>query len=159
MSSYPLEYNNIFFEKELGDEPKGLGYALKGIVGKWKRRNGVLSSMRCLVEEALIISEKLSSLDELEIKRELVEHKKYITLNRKRSLELDPLSLAFVYEASKRKLKMEPYFVQMLAVVALSKGYLTEVDTGEGKTLSIAMAAAIAAWYGDPVHIITANDY
>ena len=91
--------------------------------------------MRCLVEEALIISEKLSSLDELEIKRELVEHKKYITLNRKRSLELDPLSLAFVYEASKRKLKMEPYFVQMLAVVALSKGYLTEVDTGEGKIL------------------------
>ena len=97
MSSYPIEYNKIFFEKELGDEPKGLGYALKGIVGKWKRRNGVLSSMRCLVEEALIISERLSSLDEFEIKRELDEHKKYITLNRNRSLELDPLSLAFVY--------------------------------------------------------------
>ena len=31
MSSYPIEYNKIFFEKELGDEPKGLGYALKGI--------------------------------------------------------------------------------------------------------------------------------
>ena len=159
MSSYPIEYNKIFFEKELGDEPKGLGYALKRIVGKWKRRNGVLSSMRCLVEEALIISERLSSLDEFEIKRELDEHKKYITLNRNRSLELDPLSLAFVYEASRRKLKMEPYSVQMLAVVALYKGYLAEVDTGEGKTLSIAMAGAIAAWSGGSVHIITANDY
>ena len=54
---------------------------------------------------------------------------------------------------------MKPYPVQMLAVVALYNGYLTEVDTGEGKTLSIAMAVAIAAWSGDPVHVITANDY
>ncbi len=159
MNSYPIEYNKIFFEKVLDDDPKGLGYFLKSLVGKWKRRGKVLSLMRSLVEESLTLAESFSSLKDFELENELNEYKKSVLLKKNRSKNLDPLSLAFVYEASRRKLKMKPYPVQMLAVVALYNGYLTEVDTGEGKTLSIAMAVAIAAWSGDPVHVITANDY
>ena len=48
---------------------------------------------------------------------------------------------------------------QCLAAAALLDNRLAEMATGEGKTLAIALAAAVAALAGVPVHVITANDY
>lgn len=67
--------------------------------------------------------------------------------------------LALVCEVARRSIGLNPYSVQMVAALALCQGYLTEIDTGEGKTLSIAMAASLAAMGGGHCHIITANDY
>jgi preprotein translocase subunit SecA len=67
--------------------------------------------------------------------------------------------LALIAEAARRETGLRPYPVQLLAALALIDGYLAEIDTGEGKTLSIALAAAWMGWTGRPVHVITANDY
>jgi preprotein translocase subunit SecA len=48
---------------------------------------------------------------------------------------------------------------QIMAAAALLDNRMAEMATGEGKTLAIAMAAAVAALAGIPVHVITANDY
>ena len=49
--------------------------------------------------------------------------------------------------------------MQVLAALALDDGYVVEMKTGEGKTLSIAMAAYLNALTENGVHVVTANDY
>jgi preprotein translocase subunit SecA len=67
--------------------------------------------------------------------------------------------LALLAVAAQRELGLSAYKVQLMASAALAEGFLTEVDTGEGKTLALALTAAYQAWTGLPCHIITANDY
>ncbi len=68
-------------------------------------------------------------------------------------------SLALVGEAIWRKSKLRPHRVQLLGAMALLEGRFIEMETGEGKTLTGALAASAAALAGKPVHVITVNDY
>jgi preprotein translocase subunit SecA len=49
--------------------------------------------------------------------------------------------------------------MQILGAISIHHGYLAEMATGEGKSLTACLPAIIAAWSGKPCHIITANDY
>lgn len=68
-------------------------------------------------------------------------------------------SLALAGEAARRMLGLRPHDVQMMGAWALLQGRLTEMATGEGKTLTAALAVAAAALAGMPVHVVTVNDY
>ena len=67
--------------------------------------------------------------------------------------------LALVREVARRHLGQRPYDVQLIAACALLQGRLAEMATGEGKSLTAALAAAAAALAGLPVHLVTVNDY
>jgi len=54
---------------------------------------------------------------------------------------------------------MIPYNVQLLGAIALHKGYITEMQTGEGKTLTSAMPIYLNALSKKPVHVVSSNDY
>ncbi|RNL80656.1 accessory Sec system translocase SecA2 [Halostreptopolyspora alba] len=62
-------------------------------------------------------------------------------------------------EAARRALGERPFDVQLLGVMALLDGHIAEMATGEGKTLSGALAAAGFALRGKRVHILSVNDY
>ncbi|MFC4586307.1 accessory Sec system translocase SecA2 [Sphaerisporangium corydalis] len=66
---------------------------------------------------------------------------------------------AVAREASRRTLDMRPFDVQLVGALALLSGQVAEMATGEGKTLSGAIAAAGFALRGTPVHVISVNDY
>ncbi len=68
-------------------------------------------------------------------------------------------ALALVREAAARSLGMRPFQCQLMGAAALMAGKLAEMQTGEGKTLTAALAAAVAASSGVPVHVVTVNDY
>lgn len=68
-------------------------------------------------------------------------------------------ALALAAEVMRRTLAKSPYENQLLAAWWMLNGRLVEMATGEGKTLAAALAAAVAALGGTPVHILTANDY
>lgn len=68
-------------------------------------------------------------------------------------------ALALVGQVAKRQMGMQPYPVQFMGALALHHGCLAEMATGEGKTLTVALAAVLAAWSDRPCHVITANDY
>ncbi|MBX9715589.1 MAG: hypothetical protein K2X42_03235 [Burkholderiaceae bacterium] len=68
-------------------------------------------------------------------------------------------TLAAVRELSRRSLGMEPYPTQLLGAAGLLTGRLVEMQTGEGKSLTAALAATVAASAGVPVHVVTVNDY
>lgn len=66
---------------------------------------------------------------------------------------------AIVRETSKRVLGMRHFDVQIYAGIFLHKGYITEMKTGEGKTLVATLPAFLNSLAGDGVHIVTVNDY
>ena len=67
--------------------------------------------------------------------------------------------LPLLVEISDRTLQLRPYREQVMGALALGGSHIVEMATGEGKTLTIAMAGVLAGWMELPVHIVTANDY
>ena len=66
---------------------------------------------------------------------------------------------ALVRDASRRVLGQRPFDVQVIAALALDRGRIVEMQTGEGKTLAAVMPAALHALAGEGVHVLTFNDY
>lgn len=73
--------------------------------------------------------------------------------------DLLAVALACVDRASAATLGLRAFDTQLTAALIMLDGKLAEMATGEGKTLTAAFAAAVAAMAGVPVHVITANDY
>ncbi len=70
-----------------------------------------------------------------------------------------PEAFALVREAAERKIGERHFDVQVLGAVALHRGMIAEMQTGEGKTLAATMPAFLNALTGRGVHIVTVNDY
>jgi preprotein translocase subunit SecA len=70
-----------------------------------------------------------------------------------------PEAFATVREASWRTLMMRPFDVQLLGGIILHEGKISEMKTGEGKTLVATMPVYLNALAGRGVHVITVNDY
>ena len=68
-------------------------------------------------------------------------------------------AFAVVREAAKRVLGMRHFDVQMIGGMVLNAGMITEMKTGEGKTLVATLAAYLNALSGKGVHVVTVNDY
>ncbi len=68
-------------------------------------------------------------------------------------------AFATVREAAKRILNEKPYPVQLLGGIALHRGMISEMKTGEGKTLVAVLPAYLNALTGEGVHVVTVNDY
>ncbi len=70
-----------------------------------------------------------------------------------------PEAYAVVREASKRVMKMRHFDVQMLGGISLHNGKISEMRTGEGKTLTATLPVYLNALAGNGVHVVTVNDY
>ena len=70
-----------------------------------------------------------------------------------------PEAFAVVREASRRTLGMRPFDVQIMGGIALHEGKISEMKTGEGKTLAATMPVYLNALGGKGAHVVTVNDY
>ena len=70
-----------------------------------------------------------------------------------------PEAFAVVREGSKRVMKMRHFDVQMLGGISLHNGKISEMRTGEGKTLTATLAVYLNALSNKGVHVVTVNDY
>jgi preprotein translocase subunit SecA len=73
--------------------------------------------------------------------------------------DIIPEAFALAREAAKRTLQMRHFDVQLIGGLALCKGNIAEMKTGEGKTLVATLAAYTNALFGQGVHVVTVNDY
>ena len=81
-------------------------------------------------------------------------------LKEKESVEsVLPEAFAVVREASQRTLGLRHYDVQLIGGMVLNEGSISEMGTGEGKTLVATLPAYLNAITGKRVHIVTVNDY
>lgn len=70
-----------------------------------------------------------------------------------------PEAFAVAREAAKRVLGEFPYHVQVIGAIALHRGDVAEMKTGEGKTLTATMCIYLNALSGEGVHVVTVNEY
>lgn len=70
-----------------------------------------------------------------------------------------PEAFALVREASVRTLGMRHYHVQLIGGIVIHRGKISEMRTGEGKTLMCTLPAYLNALAGEGVHVVTVNDY
>jgi preprotein translocase subunit SecA len=73
--------------------------------------------------------------------------------------QLLPEAFAVVREAARRTLRLRHFDVQLIGGIALHQGKISEMRTGEGKTLMSTLPAYLNALPGDGVHVVTVNEY
>ena len=141
---------------------KGLDAVSNRGIGLLKNRKlANLDELRTEAEAVLALGMPFRLMREEEFLRQV--HKIKAAVRRaglgSTSPELRRGALAVLCEAAFRTVRLRPYAEQIMGVLVLEQGALAEMATGEGKTLTLGLAAALAAWRGGPVHVITANDY
>jgi preprotein translocase subunit SecA len=108
-----------------------------------------------LVRSSAEFDDKASELDD----EQLLKAAKLLKLSNLAESADVPQFLAIAREASERSTTLRPFDVQLLGALRMLAGDVVEMATGEGKTLSGAIAAAGYALGGRRVHVITINDY
>jgi preprotein translocase subunit SecA len=79
--------------------------------------------------------------------------------NNETTKDILPEAFAVVREASQRALGLRHYDVQLIGGMVLHEGCISEMGTGEGKTLVATLPAYLNAIFGNKVHVVTVNDY
>ena len=111
-----------------------------------------------IVEKINLLEGNFQNLSDAEFPKKTIEFKNQIK-DGKSLDEILPESFALVREAAKRTRHERHFDVQLIGGVALHEGKIAEMRTGEGKTLTITLAAYLNALSEKGVHIVTVNDY
>ena len=134
----------------------GFGKIVRKVFGSENDRK--IKSVASIVEKINVLEESISSLSDKDLKDKTVQFKNRLT--QEETLEsLLPEVFAVVREASVRSLGLRPFDVQLMGGIFLHRGYISEMKTGEGKTLTATFPVYLNALLGKGVHVVTVNDY
>jgi preprotein translocase subunit SecA len=122
------------------------------------RNDRFLKKQQKQVQQVNALEAEYQALSDDTLKQKTAEFKQ--RLQDGASLEsILPEAFATVREASTRVFKMRHFDVQLLGGIVLHQGRISEMRTGEGKTLTATLPAYLNALSGKSVHVITVNDY
>lgn len=138
--------------------PKGLDAAWMTVTGLANRLVPRRSRFLKAAERVAALDKEYSSLTDAKLRDAAQELREVFRRQRDTSEHLDR-AYALVREVASRTLGQRPFPVQIAGAFALSAGCITEMATGEGKTLTATLPAMIAGWRGLGCHVITVNDY
>jgi preprotein translocase subunit SecA len=129
---------------------------LKKVIGDPSQRQ--LKKMQKTVDQIEALESDIAKLSDDGLRQKTEEFKKRYQDGE--SLDsLLPEAFAVVREGSKRVLKMRHYPVQLLGGIVLHEGNISEMKTGEGKTLVATLPVYLNALSGKGVHVVTVNEY
>lgn len=117
-----------------------------------------LDRIKRIVMQVSLLEEKVSKLKDSDFPKITHDFKEQVKSGEKLDKIL-PEAFALVREASKRIRNERHFDVQIIGGVVLHEGKIAEMRTGEGKTLTIVLAAYLNALNQKGVHIVTVNDY
>lgn len=133
-----------------------LGKVARALFGSKNDRE--LKKMGKVVQRVGVLEPDMEALSDEQLKEKTAEfrerHEKGESLD-----QLLPEAFATAREASRRALGLRPFDVQLIGGITLHEGRISEMKTGEGKTLVATLAAYLNAIPGKGVHIVTVNDY
>ncbi|MBT6691541.1 preprotein translocase subunit SecA [Candidatus Parcubacteria bacterium] len=117
-----------------------------------------LDSLKPQIKQINDLEVEFEKLSDEDIKKKSLDFKKQVQSGTKLEDILVP-AFALVREAAKRTLGQRHYDVQLLGGIVLHQGQITEMKTGEGKTLTSTLPIYLNSLEGKGVHVITVNDY
>ena len=125
-----------------------------------------VKSLAKLADKVLAKEEEYASFSDEQLQNKAEEFKEYIEEEKEKGRAvadiLDDIlvdAFATAREGAFRALGMKPYKVQVMGGIALHRGDIAEMRTGEGKTLTATMPVYLNALAGDGVHVVTVNEY
>ena len=122
------------------------------------RNDRLLKTYRKAVDRINAMEAQVAQLSDEQLRAKTDEFKQRLTQGQ--TLEaLLPEAFAVVREASKRVMKMRHFDVQLVGGMSLHEGKISEMRTGEGKTLTATLPVYLNALMGRGVHVVTVNDY
>ena len=133
-----------------------LSKLVKSIFGSSNDRE--LRKLQKTVDQINQLEADLQALSDQQLQDKTAEYRSRVNLGESLD-EILPEAFATVRETAKRVLDMRHFDVQMIGGIVLHQGKITEMRTGEGKTLVATLAAYLNALGGESVHVITVNDY
>jgi preprotein translocase subunit SecA len=162
MTTLPLDIgealaHGIFPERRDADEPIHDRVA-RGVIWRLKRRFlPAVPGLRAMARAAGALEAELQTLPDIELRRRLATAAPAAVQAGQAAGLAEVLALA--REGARRSLGKRPFDTQLMGAAVLLEGRLAEMQTGEGKTLTAGLAAAIAGAAGLPTHVVTVNDY
>ncbi|MEH7451092.1 preprotein translocase subunit SecA [Gottfriedia acidiceleris] len=117
-----------------------------------------LNKMQKQVDQVLSLQDQYAKLSDDELRGKTFEFKERI----QKGETLDDIlveAFAVVREGATRVLGMTPYPVQLLGGISLHEGNISEMKTGEGKTLTSTLPVYLNALSSEGVHVVTVNEY
>ena len=138
---------------------KGLDARVNGLVGRYHRRHRLLEDLQREAEQVDRLAADYSDLSDHLLRERLREFRSAIRRGGREGSAVVGPALAAIREAADRRVGLRAFRVQLMGALALHRGFLAEMATGEGKTLTAGLAAVLAGWTRKPCHVITVNDY
>src|SRR6185369_11164452 len=129
---------------------------MTGVFGSRNQR--LIKRYGSLVAATNALESNLKGLSDEQLRAKTFELKERYTAQQDLDALL-PEAFALVREAAQRTLKMRHFDVQLIGGIALHQGKISEMRTGEGKTLVATLPAYLNALTGNGVHIVTVNEY
>ena len=129
---------------------------LAKVIGTQNERD--LKKLRPIVAEINAKEPAVETLTDVQL-REKTEEFRHRLAQGQTLEDILPEAFAVVREAGRRVLNMRHFDVQLIGGIALHRGKIAEMKTGEGKTLVATLAAYLNALEGKGVHVVTVNDY
>src|SRR4029453_17315976 len=124
---------------------------LTKIIGTRNERE--LKRIRPIAQKIGALEPAVRALDDTQLARKTVEVKERLAQGQPLD-DLLPEAFAVTREAGRRVLKMRDFDVQLIGGMALHRGMIAEMKTGEGKTLVATLAAYLNALAGKGVHVV-----
>ena len=138
--------------------PRGMDAWVDGLQGRFKRRSALRRELLATADRIVGCEPAWSGRGDADLQGELQRYREGFRRGRLTgAAELE--AFAAVREAARRATGLHPFPVQVAGALALHRGYLAEMATGEGKSLTAAFAAVLGGWSGRPCHVVTVNDY
>ena len=122
------------------------------------RNDRLLKTYRKTVDQINALETQYELLDDAQLRDKTQEFKNRVGAGEALDALL-PEAFAVVREGSKRIMKMRHFDVQILGGMSLHNGKISEMGTGEGKTLTATLSVYLNALTGLGVHVVTVNDY
>ncbi|MBP9911789.1 MAG: hypothetical protein KBF26_00140 [Opitutaceae bacterium] len=139
--------------------PSGLDSVVHRAHGAWHSRRKLTQGFRAQAFALHAQAGVMAVLSDADLRVEM--HRRRDELRRAGATwrESFAAALPVIVEQAHRALGFRAFPVQLMGALGIAEGRLVEMATGEGKTLTIALAAAASGWRSRPVHVVTANDY
>lgn len=112
-----------------------------------------------LVDKIESLRPEMQALSDEDLRAKTKDFQKRVQEGGETLDDILPEAFAAVREGAKRALGMEPFKVQLIGGIILHQGRISEMKTGEGKTLVATLPAYLNALEGKGVHVVTVNDY
>ena len=117
-----------------------------------------LKKINPIAKQVLALEEKYAAMPDADLQAQTAVFKQQLA-DGKTTDDILPDAFAVCREAAWRVLGMKHFPVQVIGGIALHRGDISEMQTGEGKTLVATLPAYLNALTGEGVHVVTVNDY